>query len=166
MTGRTAREAREKAAEVHKRLEAHRPAKDRRVTVAVFATDWIGSTLAASDRKATTKAMYAAVAKKHIVGATIGTTSLDKLRPSHVEAWKVELQKRGLAESTIRSAYTILRAILDTAVRDDALAKNPAAEVARPKVTKKEAAHLTTAQVGTLLEKAMRAGTGSSSSCW
>ena len=63
---------------------------------------------------------------------------------------------RGLSESTIRSAYTILRAVLDTAVRDDALAKNPAAAVARPKVTRKEAAHLTTAQVRTLLEKAAK----------
>ena len=154
VTGRTATEAREKATEVRGRLKAHLPAKDRKVTLAAFTTDWIGSTLAASDRKATTKAMYAAIAKKHIVGAPIGTTPLDKLKPSHVEAWTVELRKRGLSESTIRSAYTILRAILDTAVRDEALAKNPAAAVTRPKVTRKEAPHLTTAQVGTLLEKA------------
>lgn len=64
----------------------------------------------------------------------------------------MELQKRGLSESTVRSACTILRAILDTAVRDEALARNPAAAVARPQVTRKEAAYLTTAQVGTLLE--------------
>ena len=57
-----------------------------------------------------------------------------------------------LSESTIRSAYTILRAVLDTAVRDDALAKNPAAAVPRPKVSRKEAPHLTTAQVRALLE--------------
>lgn len=64
------------------------------------------------------------------------------------------LQERGLSESTIRSAYTILRAIVDTAVRDDALAKNPAAAVTRPKVTRKEAAHLTTAEVRSLLRMA------------
>jgi len=70
----------------------------------------------------------------------------------------VELQQRGLSESTIRSAYTILRAVLDTAVRDDALARNPAAAVTRPKVTRKEAAYLSTAQVRTLLEKAAASG--------
>ena len=59
-----------------------------------------------------------------------------------------------MSESKVRSAYTILRAVLDTAVRDDALAKNPAAAVPRPKVSRKQAAHLTTAQVRTLLEKA------------
>src|SRR5215211_9040305 len=39
-----------------------------------------------------------------------------------------------LPESTIRSAYTILRAVLDTAVRDKALAQNPAHVVRRPEV--------------------------------
>lgn len=48
------------------------------------------------------------------------------------------------------SAYTILRAVLDTTVRDGALAVNPAA-VRRPKVTIKEASHLTPAQVADLL---------------
>ena len=61
------------------------------MTLAAFTTAWISSTLAASDRKTTTKAMYAAIANKHIVGAPIGPTPLDKLKPSHVEAWTVEL---------------------------------------------------------------------------
>jgi len=59
-----------------------------------------------------------------------------------------------LAESTIRSAYTILRAVLDTAVRDGALATNPAAVVRRPRVTAKEAPHLTSTQVADLLRAA------------
>jgi hypothetical protein len=69
-----------------------------------------------------------------IIGSKIGAQPLDKLRPSHIEAWKVQLEHRGLSESTIRSAYTILRAVLDTAVRDRALAQNPAHAVRRPKV--------------------------------
>jgi integrase len=66
----------------------------------------------------------------------------------------VELRRKGLAESTIRSAYTILRAILDTAVRDGALGSNPAAAVRRPRVTIKEASHLTPVQVAALLQAA------------
>lgn len=62
--------------------------------------------------------------------------------------------KRALAESTIRSAYTILRAVLDTAGRDGALASNPAAAVRRPRVTIKEAPHLTPGQVAALLQAA------------
>jgi site-specific recombinase XerD len=64
----------------------------------------------------------------------------------HVEGWIVGLRAKGLAESTVRSAYTILRAILDTAVRDGALARNPAAAVKRPKVTAKESVFLTPEQ--------------------
>jgi site-specific recombinase XerC len=77
--------------------------------------------------------MYATVARQHIIGSKIAAQQLDKLRPSHIEAWKVELEQRELSESTIRSAYTILRAVLDTAVRDRALAQNPAHAVRRPK---------------------------------
>jgi integrase len=62
----------------------------------------------------------------------------------------VELQGRGLAESSIRSAYTVLRAVLDTAVRDRAIAHNPAHAVRRPRVTAKKAAYLTPDQVRSL----------------
>jgi integrase len=64
---------------------------------------------------------------------------------------KVELEHRGLSESTIRSAYTILRAVLDTAVRDRALAQNPAHAVRRPRVPVREAAYLTPDQVRSVL---------------
>jgi integrase len=64
---------------------------------------------------------------------------------------KVELEHRGLSESTIRSAYTILRAVLDTAVRDRALAQNPAHAVRRPRVPVTEAAYLTPDQVRSML---------------
>jgi integrase len=82
--------------------------------------------------------------------------TFDRIRPSHVEGWVVELRRKGLAESTIRSAYTVLRAVLDTAVRDGVTATDPAAAVRRPKVTSKEASHLTPAQVAKLLTEAQR----------
>nr|WP_239521689.1 site-specific integrase [Geodermatophilus sabuli] len=98
--------------------------------------------------------MYAGVARTHILGSSLAGVTLDRVRPSHVEGWVVELRRKGLAESTIRSTYTILRAVLDTAVRDGALAANPAAAIRRPKVTAKEAPHLTPAQVAELLRAA------------
>jgi len=155
--GKTAQDARDKASEIRKRLTDGLPARDKRTTLETFTTEWIASALAASDRKRTTKVMYAGVARVHIVGSHIGGLALDKVRPMHVEGWIVGLKDKGLAESTIRSAYTILRAVLDTAVRDGALARNPAAVVKRPKVTTTEAAYLTPEQVRTLLE----AGKGS-----
>lgn len=152
--GDSPQEARAKAAQIRRRVEGGQPARDRRQTVAAFAQHWIDSTLQASERKQTTKVMYAGVARTHILDSSVGRLTLDKVRPSHVEGWVVELRRKGLAESTIRSAYTILRAVLDTAVRDGALATNPAAVIRRPKVTAKEAPHLTPTQVAELLRAA------------
>jgi integrase len=91
--------------------------------------------------------------RTHIVGSRIGARPLDKLRLSHIDVWKVELKDRGLAESSIRSAYTVLRAVLDTAVRDKAIAHNPAHAV-RPKVTTNETAYMTPEQMRLLLAAA------------
>jgi Phage integrase family len=97
--GNSAKEARDKAAEVRTRLRTNLPAKDRRITLGEFTAEWIDSSLEASDRKATTKTLYDTMARTHIIGAKIGTKPLDKLRPSHIDAWTVELKGRGLAES-------------------------------------------------------------------
>ena len=152
--GDTAQEARGKAAEIRRRIEGGLSARDRKESVAAFTLHWIDTTLQASERKRNTKVMYAGVARTHILSSSLATLALDRIRPSHVEGWVVELRRKGLAESTVRSAYTILRAVLDTAVRDGALASNPAAAIRRPRVTAKEAPHLSPAQVTELLRAA------------
>lgn len=154
VTGKTAKEARDKADEVRRRLRAHLPAKDKKITLGAFTDTWINSTLAASDRKWSTKTLYATLARKHIIRATLRAQPLDKLKPSHVESWKVELQTQGLSDSTIRSAFNALKAILDTAVRDEALARNVATAVTRPKVRPQEAASLTPEEIRRVLEAA------------
>lgn len=151
---RTAKEVREKAKEVRDRISKGQPAKDAKISVGDFTTEWIATTLAVSDRKESTKTGYSILAKKHIVESDLGATALDKLTARKVEAWLAVLRKKGLSESTIRSAYVILRAILNTAVRDKMLAENVAALVDRPKVTKKEALFLTDEQVDAVIAEA------------
>jgi integrase len=85
-----------------------------------------------------------------------GSLSLDRVTPRAVEAWLAELKGKGLAESTVRSAYTILRAVLDTAVRDGLLSRNAAAAVKRPTVAAREAASLTPDQVRAVLSAAQQ----------
>jgi integrase len=150
--GSTQSAARQSAKELRKRLELGQPARDTKSTLGAFASEWIGTALAASDRKLNTKTMYAGVARTHIINAKLGAMGLDKVLPRHVEGWLVELRAKGLSTSTVRSAYTILRAILDTAVRDGALATNPAAVIRRPKVVTTEAAFLSPEQVRCLLD--------------
>lgn len=115
---------------------------------------WIATTLAASDRKPSTKATYATLLRSQVLTDDIASKALADLRPSHVEALTVRMKAKGCSPSTIRQTYTILRAVLETAVRDELLASNPAAKIKRPGVPRVEARYLTVAEVAVLLEAA------------
>ncbi len=127
VTAKTQAEVRRKVQEVRRRLEAKQPPRDRKATLGEFAEEWIRSTLAVSDRKQTTRSLYASLARKHIIGNDLGSVTLDRLTPRRIEAWVGSMRDAGLAESTIRSCYTVLRDVLATAQRDRAIATNPAA---------------------------------------
>lgn len=150
--GSTDAECRKKLREVSKRVERGQPAKDSTMPVGLWVKEWRESSLLASNRRPTTKALYAGLARKHLENGAISRHPLDKLKPSHVERLIVELRGKGLSESTVRQVYTVLRAALDIAQRDHGLADNPAAKVARPKVEKNEARFLEAADVRSLLE--------------
>ena len=154
VTGKTAKETRTKAEEIRARLKKELPARDTRRLVDQYTERWIATTLSNSDRKASTKAMYATVARHHIIGSKLGATPMHRVRPSAVDGWLAELRRKGLSDSTRRSAYTILRAIFDAAVKDRELADNPVAAIGRPRVEVKEAAYLTPEQVKRLVEAA------------
>ncbi|WP_425309084.1 site-specific integrase [Ammonicoccus fulvus] len=147
-------EVEEKRAEVLERIRVGLPATDSKVSLDVFARQWIAGPLEVSDRKPTTKQLYAGLAKSHIIGSTLGATALGSITPSGIERWVAGLKKAGLAQSTVRQIYTVLRAILAIAVRDKLIRDNPAAAMARPKVETEEAMHLSPGQVADLLAAA------------
>lgn len=152
--GKTAAEARRELKKVRQRIEGGKPAKDAPDTVASWLKRWRESSLAASDRKATTKSLYGSLSRKHLEGTAIGGKRLDRLKPSDIEALIVELRGNKLADSTVRQVYTVLRQALDVAVRDGMLASNPAAKVKRPGVARQEARYLPAADVARLLDAA------------
>lgn len=115
---------------------------------------WIAGPLAVSDRKASTKQLYAQLARTHIGQSDLAALPLDRIKPSHIEACIAAMRAEGRAASTVRQNYTILRAILDTAVRDELLGRNPALAITRPRLESSEAAYLTPAQVRALLKAA------------
>ncbi len=78
---RPPKEASQKADEIRARLKKELPARDTRRLVDQFAETWITTTLANSDRKASTKSMQATVARHHIVGSNLGATPMHP--PSH-----------------------------------------------------------------------------------
>jgi integrase len=168
----TAAAVRTKMKEVRERLEAGAPPKDATQTVASWLTHWRATTLAASDRKESTRELYASLSKSHLESGPFGALTLDKLRASDIDALIVAMRSktkpgkptadgdtepepvRALSDSTIRSTYVVLRAALDGAVRDGLLAKNPAAAVDRPGVERREAKHLAAAGVSAVLKAA------------
>jgi site-specific recombinase XerC len=74
--------------------------------------------------------------------------TLDKLRPSDIEALLTAKRAAGLSDSTVRLIYTVCRAVLDTAVRDQLVRRNVAAVVKRPTIKRSEAKYLSALDVG------------------
>ncbi|MBS9532603.1 tyrosine-type recombinase/integrase [Mycobacterium sp. M1] len=143
--GKTFDECRANADEVRARLANDLPATDAKDTIANWSRYWRETTLEASSYKKQTKSQYAQLAVVHIERSPLlADLKLKNLKASHVEGWLVELRKksptnardksRRLSDSTIRTCYTVLRAQMDTAVRDGMLARNPVAAIKRPKV--------------------------------
>jgi len=162
--GRTSAEVRAKMKGARDRLDAGAPVKDANRSAAVWLVHWRQTTLAASDRKESTKALYENLSRNHLEPEPFGAITLDKLKPSDVEALVLAMRRhtklgpdgpaRALADSTIRTTYTVLRAALDGAVRDGLLARNPAAAIKRPSVERIEAKHVESVDVTALLEAA------------
>lgn len=167
--GRTRADVRDKLAKARKRLESGGPVKDSTRTVGDWFGHWRATTLAASDRKESTRELYSNLSRRHIEAEPFGAIRLDKLKPSDIEALVLALRaktKRGqrdpnhdqepapiraLSDATVRQVYTVLRAGLDGAVRDGLLARNPGAAVKRPGVARREAKHASAVDVNKLL---------------
>jgi integrase len=149
--GRTQAAVRAKLREARERIDSGAPVKDASMPVAAWLDEWTRTALAASDRKQATKDLYATIARTHLI-PTVGTIPLGRLRPSDVEALIVTKRDAGLAASTVRTIYTVLRSALDIACRDGLLRSNPAAAVKRPGVEHRDAPHLTAEQAQALLD--------------
>lgn len=113
------------------------------VTVAAYIERWISATLAASDRRPSTREGYRILLRRHVV-PHIGGRRLRDLTPGDVEALTLLLSE-SLAPSTVRQTYIALRLVLDTAERDGLVRRNVAALVDRPRVPKREAVAFTPA---------------------
>jgi len=152
--GRTRQDVRSKLDAARRRLGGGELVKDAKITVGAYAATWVGSTLEASPRKASTRALYATMVRVHLAPEPFGGLGLDRLRASDVEQLLLAKRDAGLSASTRRTLYTVLRAVLDAAVRDGLVRRNAAEQVRRPSGERQEAAYLGREQVATLLEAA------------
>lgn len=157
--GATQREAREKMRDGRTRVEAGAPVVDAKTTLEAWIGEWSRTALEHSDRKPATKRAYRTLARVHLAPAPFGTRALGAILPTRVEALIGDMRASGLSDSTVRMTFTVLKQVLDVAVRDKLIATNPAAAVKRPTVSRRadgrdEARHLTPAEVRLVLDAA------------
>jgi integrase len=90
-----------------------------RVTIQEYATKWIDQR---HDLRPRTADDYRDIIRKHIV-PHLGDKHLSKLSPAEVRSWHSNLSKK--APSRAAKAYRLLRTILNTAVADELIVRNP-----------------------------------------
>ena len=75
-----------------------------------------------------------------IDSVTFGDVQLDRLRPSHIQAWIKSMADKPLAPNTIRSRVNHVRAVVRAAVADRAIPFDVTANVTLPRARRAEAA--------------------------
>lgn len=161
--GRSRAEVGRKLATARRRVDEGLPVRDARITVGEWATTWLDTSLPASGRRPTTKQLYRNLVNHHVLGSRLSDRRLDQLRPSHIDQFVLELRSTtrmvrgeqvGLADSTVQKIVAVLRLVLDGAVRDGLIGRNPAAGVKPPAAARREARFLSTDEVNRLLAAA------------
>ena len=87
---------------------------------------------------------------------TFGDVPLERLRPSHLQAWVKGMNDKPLAPNTVRSRFDHIRAAIRAAVADRAIPFDVTTTVKLPRTRRAEAAMVipTTAQIGSVMEHA------------
>jgi len=120
-----------------------------RVAVGEWAQTWL---LRKVDPKPTTRRGYASAIRTHI-DPRWATVKLIDITHAAVAAWVAGLTELGLSAST-RHAHRVLSLILDLAMRDGRLARNPAQRVPLPRLGKHNQIYLDHADVDALADAA------------
>ena len=97
--GPTAKAVRDKMKAARDRLEAGAPVKDATRSVGDWLTHWRATTLAASDRKESTRALYANLSRRTSKPRRSVRSRWTGCEPSDVEALILALRGRGLSDS-------------------------------------------------------------------
>ncbi|MEO7069369.1 MAG: hypothetical protein ABI131_02645 [Nostocoides sp.] len=82
--------------------------------------------------KPSTRARYQSIVGKHVVPVW-GAWPLGAVAPSDVATWLAELSASGLRPGSVRHIHRVLSLILDAAVQDGRIGRNPAAGARLPR---------------------------------
>jgi len=119
-------------------------------------SEWSAQWLAGQTHlKPSTRIRYASLLATHVV-PTFGNVRLSELRHAAVQTWVSGLIDKGLAAATVRQAHRVLSLVLDLAVRDGRLPRNPAHGAKMPKAATPSKRYLSHDQVHALAEECGR----------
>lgn len=85
-----------------------------------FSTRWVKERQLAP----TSEELYRRLLRLHLL-PTFGETDLDEITAPHVRAWRSERLDATGAPTTVAKAYRLLKAIMETAVDDELIRRNP-----------------------------------------
>lgn len=120
-----------------------------RLTVSDLLPDWLRGRrhLAYATQQLTGSLLRAHVVPKW------GDVRLKTITRADVQRWVYDLEDQGLSSGTVRKARGVLRQVLQAAVRDDLIPKNPALDVDLPAKTPPRTTTLTVDQLRLLMEQ-------------
>lgn len=117
-----------------------------RVLFRSVAEDWYAGT---AKRKQRTRAGYRGILDHRL--APLHNVQVGRLRYREVNRFVSGLSEEGLAPSTVRNVLLVLRGVLEEAVKQELIAKNPCLLVDKPKLVKSDIAPLEIADVEALI---------------
>ena len=124
--------------------------KAGRMTVGDYADEWIARQV---HLKPSTRSRYRDIIRLHIK-PRFGTTPLVRLERSDVTAWVSDLAASPLASATVTHLFKVFHGILQAALLDGRIVRNPAVSVKLPRERGKEKRFLTHDEVARLADAA------------
>jgi len=119
-----------------------------RVMFSEFVVEWKKGKLDISGK---TLGTYNSQLKLHLLPA-FGERKLTSITTSDIKKWVSGLADEGVGPTTIRQSYRLLHQILQSALEDELLGRNPAVGVKLPKITPKEKEGLTSQELFALAD--------------
>lgn len=123
----TRKEAEKRLRDLCSSLDEGSYVEPTKMTLGAWLTEWLQSSVKPRVRTAT-YVRYEGIIDKALLKASIAGLPLQKIRPSHLEAYYAEASKK-LSASTLTLHHAILHRALRKAVRDRLIASNPARDL-------------------------------------